>query len=66
MASISVEVTGAFVRTDLSCPVSDSVRQLIAEEADRWRASSESKKDSGSPSFFGRAVHGVASLLRRR
>jgi hypothetical protein len=66
MASISVEVTGAFVRTDLSCPVSDSMRQLIAEEAERWRESNESKKDSGSPSIFGRLVHGVASMLHRR
>jgi len=65
MASISVEVTGAFTRTDLSCAVPDSMRQLIADEAERWREANQKKNSADTP-ILGRILHGAASLLRRR
>lgn len=66
MSCVPVEVTGVFTRTDLSCPVSESMRQLIAEESERWRESSANKRNGGNTSLLGRILQSVAFRLRRR
>ena len=67
MSSVTVEMTGAFnSRTDLSAPVSESMRDLISSEAERWRQMHENSQKSASKSIFGRLLHGLSFLLRRR